>query len=72
MKSGLEGRNNVDDNAIEKFTPEVSMKSGLEGRNNGTRRHRLDRVRPVSMKSGLEGRNNRPLVKWVQHVTASQ
>ena len=35
MKSGLEGRNNEDENVVETIMKgKVSMKSGLEGRNN--------------------------------------
>ena len=59
MKSGLEGRNNVDRvGGVDEHVVDVSMKSGLEGRNNAVESggHHPDRV--VSMKSGLEGRNN--------------
>ena len=36
MKSGLEGRNNVNEDKAERLVADVSMKSGLEGRNNST------------------------------------
>ena len=35
MKSGLEGRNNVQPALLDAESQIVSMKSGLEGRNNG-------------------------------------
>ena len=59
MKSGLEGRNNAENQSRTALTNSVSMKSGLEGRNNSVS---CWGVSPqddyVSMKSGLEGRNN--------------
>ena len=59
MKSGLEGRNNLQ--AIDAWLASnqgVSMKSGLEGRNNRREEVADDDGFVVSMKSGLEGRNN--------------
>ena len=34
MKSGLEGRNNIEKTTLRAWYKKVSMKSGLEGRNN--------------------------------------
>ena len=59
MKSGLEGRNNVENQTESRLTVTVSMKSGLEGRNNHSLECLGSGAKLVSMKSGLEGRNNR-------------
>ena len=58
MKSGLEGRNNVNVDKGFKILIQVSMKSGLEGRNNSHQYQGAGQENYVSMKSGLEGRNN--------------
>ena len=60
MKSGIEGRNNVDRGLMNADLKKVSMKSGLEGRNNRGRSFESLSTGLVSMKSGLEGRNNTP------------
>ena len=59
MESGLEGRNNYDEQLSDHSVRlHVSMESGLEGRNNCVVCGFPARGRRVSMESGLEGRNN--------------